>query len=654
VNLVTLEGVEKHYGERWLFAGVDLQVNAGERLGLIGVNGSGKSTLLRVVAGLEPPDAGTVRVWGGVRIQFLAQEPALDGDLSVLEQMYASADPELRLLRDFHAASAALERHPSDVARSARLSELVGELDRTGAWSAEARAKTILSKLGVTDHAALTSTLSGGERKRVALARALLDPADLLILDEPTNHIDADAIAWLEEYLLDVPGAIVMVTHDRYFLDRVVNRIAELDRREVRLYPGNYERYLEMRSARDDRLREKEAQRRKLLKRELEWLRRAPKARGTKQKARSQRVAELEQIKHDSGADKVAIALAGRRLGKRAVEVSGLGKSYGDLQLFRDLDFSLEPGERIGIVGPNGAGKSTFLDVLAGRTAADAGSVRWGGSAHLGYYDQSSSELDDDQRVIKYIEDRAPLIVAEDGTRVSASQMLEWFLFEGDQQWSLIGSLSGGERRRLYLLATLIDRPNVLFLDEPTNDLDVPTLNVLEDFLDRFSGSLVVVSHDRYFLDRTVDQLIYFDAGEHGLRYPMPFATYQRLRADAEAATARSAAKSGRAARSGGAARTGQLSGADAGAFVGTDAGVNVVEGSASRKLTWKEQRELEALDEQVAALEARSRDLEAALNSGGADFVLVGRLAAEIDEVRRELDESLERWLELSERAGR
>ncbi len=640
MNLVTLDHVTHQYSERVLLDDVSLLINDGERVGLIGVNGSGKTTLLRLVAGLETPDRGSVAVRGGARIQYLPQEPQLDDALTVLDQLFRSDSPTMRLLRDYEEASEALRLTPDDGALRERLLALSAELDRTGGWAAETEAKTILTRLGIHDFTRPVATLSGGERKRVALARALLDRADLLILDEPTNHIDAETIAWLEAYLAAFPGALLLVTHDRYFLDRVVTRIVELDRRQLVNYPGNYTRYLELRTERHDRLAQAEARRANLLRRELEWLRRSAAARTTKQKARKQRAEELLQIRADSGEERVTLALAGRRLGKKVLRARGLSKAYGDLCLFHDVDFDLAPGDRVGIIGPNGAGKSTFLDILAGKLAPDAGSVEWGETVHLGYYDQRSADLDDRQRVIDYIEEIAPIIHTADGERVDAARMLEWLLFPRPQQRAWISSLSGGERRRLYLLRTLILRPNVLFLDEPTNDLDLNTLEVLEEFLDHFRGALVVVSHDRYFLDRTVDSLVAFEDGRISSRYPAPFAVYQRLRAQEMAEQAPPASDR----RADGAPTPRRQDPAP------TRAG----EGSkrALRKLTWKEQRELEELEPRIEALEAQQKRLQAEINASGGDYARLAALAEQLRAVEAELDAAAERWLELSEAA--
>ncbi|MCX6044620.1 MAG: ABC-F family ATP-binding cassette domain-containing protein, partial [Chloroflexi bacterium] len=516
MNLLTIENLSKQYSERLLFDNANLQINEGDRIGLIGVNGSGKSTLLRVVAGLDAPDSGNVKIWGGISVEYLPQEPPLDDNLTVLMTIFHSNSPQMQLLRDYEQINDALQQAPNDFQLQMRLAELSAAMEQVGGWGAEANAKAVLTKLGITNFKALVGTLSGGQRKRVALARALIDRADLLILDEPTNHIDATTIAWLEEYLAATPGALLMVTHDRYFLDRVVNRIVELDRRQLVSYVGNYSQYLELHEQRHQLLAEAETKRQNLLRRELEWLRRGAMARGTKQKARKQRAEELLQIQGDSGQDKVAISLAGRRLGGQVLSAHKLQKKYGDAVVLNDVEFQLEPGDRIGIMGPNGAGKSTLLDILGGKQLPDSGTVQWGETVRLGYYDQRSAGLDDQMRLLDFIEQEAPLIRTKDGEIVEAAKMLEWFLFPRNVQRARIGSLSGGERRRLYLLRTLIHQPNVLFLDEPTNDLDIQTLTVLEEFLDYFVGCVVVVSHDRYFLDRTVDFLVTVEDGKLG------------------------------------------------------------------------------------------------------------------------------------------
>ena len=630
MSLVTLTDVSKQYSERLLLDHVDLMINDGDRIGLIGINGSGKSTLLKLVAGMDVPDTGSVTVRGRVRVEYLDQEPDLDDSLTVLETIFHSESPQMRLLRDYERAADQLHRHPENATWQQALAALSAEMERTGGWAAEANAKAILTKLGVDDFDASVATLSGGQRKRVALARALIDRADLLILDEPTNHIDADTVAWLEDYLASEPGALLLVTHDRYFLDRVVNRIVELDRRKLVSYAGSYSRYLELREERQERLATNEAKRQNLLRRELAWLRRGAMARSTKQKARKQRVEELQTLAYDRGEETVALALATRRLGKKVLTATGLTKRYGDLTLFDGLNFRLEPGDRIGIIGPNGAGKSTFLDILAGKTQADAGTLDWGDTVQLGYFDQRSQDLDESMTLIKFIQEEASLIRTGEGEIVDAAKMLEWFLFDRKTQWGTIAALSGGERRRLYLLRTLIHQPNVLFLDEPTNDLDIQTLTVLEQFLDHFTGSLVVVSHDRYFLDRTVDFLVHFDHGTISPRYPAPYETFQRLMAAAQAARPSTPPPS-----------------------PSPNAAINGDPPPAKPlRLSWKEERELEQIEARIETLEVRRDDLQAEINASGSDYERMQSLADELSQVELELDRVVDRWMALSEKA--
>jgi ATP-binding cassette subfamily F protein uup len=415
-----------------------------------------------------------------------------------------------------------------------------------------------------------------------------------------------------------------MVTHDRYFLDRVVNRIVELDRRQLVSYTGNYSQYLEQHATRHQLLAEAEQKRRKLLMRELEWVRRAPSARGTKQKARKQRVEELMQIRYDSGEERVALALASRRLGSQVLKAQGLVKAFDGKRVVDGLDLVLEPGDRLGIIGPNGAGKSTLLDLLTGRAEPDAGTIQWGETVQVGYYDQRSADLDENQRIIEYINNEAPLILTKEGERVEAAQMLEWFLFPRPMQYARIASLSGGERRRLYLLRTLIHQPNVLILDEPTNDLDIQTLTVLEQFLDHFNGCLLVVSHDRYFLDRTEDFLSAMEDGKLGPRYPTPYTTFERLYQEAQ-----------------------QPAGS---APVEPPPATRPARADGPRKLSWKEQREFEALEARIAALEESKSDLTERMNHCGDDYMRLQSLAEQIDATNKELERALERWFELAE----
>lgn len=626
MNLITLETISKQFSERPLLTQVSLRLNSGDRIGLIGVNGSGKTTLLRIIAGLEPADSGERTVWGGVRIRYLPQEPQLDDNATVLEQIFTSDAPHIRLLRDYERIAALLQASPHQEQLQAQFTAISDEMDRRNGWAAEAEAKAVLTRLGITQFEAKVGTLSGGERKRVALAQGLIDPADLLILDEPTNHIDADTVDWLETYLLNLPAALLMVTHDRYFLDRVANGIVELNRQELVSYPGNYTRYLEQRAEREAQLAQGEEKRQGMLRRELAWLQRGAIARGTKQKARIQRVEELQDIRYDRADDRITLSLASRRLGTKVLTAKGLTKSFGATNLFRNLDFTLEKGDRIGLIGPNGVGKSTLLDILTGLTAPDAGTVTWGETVVVGYYDQHSRELPLDKKVLDFINDRAPLIRTQEGERIEAAQMLEWFLFPRPQQQAWISSLSGGEKRRLYLLSVLAQQPNVLILDEPTNDLDVQTLAVLEAFLDQFAGSLIVVSHDRYFLDRTVDFLAVFENGRFSPRYPAPYSTYQQLRQEAQQAA--------------------QL------IPIAKPRPSDPAPATKPRKLTWKEKRELEELDSRVESLEQEKATLQTAINRVGSDYQQLHTLSTQLEQCEAALEAILERWLELTELA--
>jgi ABC transport system ATP-binding/permease protein len=628
MNLIRLSNLSHHYSDRILFDSVNLLINEGDRIGLIGRNGSGKTTLLRLIAGLETPADGEIVVWGGVRVQYLAQEPDLPPNLRVLDYLFQGDAPQLKRLRQYELISKQLQQAPNDPNLQLKFSEISQEMDRSNSWQAEAEAKAILTRLGITSFNAQLGTLSGGQQKRVALARGLIDPADLLILDEPTNHIDAETVSWLEQFLLKMKSALLMVTHDRYFLDRVVNKIVELERRELVSFSGNYGRYLQQRTTREEQLKTAETKRQALLRQELAWLRRGAQSRTTKQKARIQRVAELQTIAYDKGDQRVAMALASRRLGKRVLEATDLSKAYGDVQLFQNLNLLLDPGDRIGIIGPNGAGKSSLLNVLAGKVAPDNGRVEWGDTVELGYYDQQSENLRDDMRLLDYINDLAPLIKTADGQRVEAAKMLEWFLFPRSEQRAKIGSLSGGERRRLYLLRTLIRQPNVLFLDEPTNDLDVQTLTVLEQFLDQFQGTLVVVSHDRYFLDRNVDFLISFEDGLLGTRYPTPYETYQKLRTEQPMQPKPSSKPPTPTSRA------------------------TKTESNRPRKLTWKERRELEQVEAVIETLAEKVANLTEEINNIGSNYERLQPLANDLAQTKAALETAEFRWLELAELA--
>ena len=630
MTILTLESITKQFADRPLLEGVSLGVEAGERVGLVGVNGSGKTTLLRIVAGAEQADSGRVTLARGLRVAFLPQNPALDPDLTVIEQIFRGDAPEIRLLRAYEQAAAQLAHAPDDRRLQAAVADLIDRMDAAGAWGLESDARTILGRLGVDELDAPVGRLSGGQRKRVAMARALILPADLLILDEPTNHIDVDTIAWLESFLARSTAALLMVTHDRYFLDRVAGRIVEIDRGRLYSYPGNYSRFLELKAERAERQAADEARRQTILRKELVWLQRGAQARTTKQQARIDRIEVMRADAPEAQAAALEISVIARRIGKRVIELRGVGKRYGERPLVRDLTLSVEPRDRLGIIGPNGSGKTTLLNMIAGRASPDTGAVVVGETVHIAYYDQESAELDDSQRVIDYVKEGAELVQTGSGATISAAQMLERFLFAPASHYTPIARLSGGERRRLYLLRTLMAAPNVLLLDEPTNDLDIQTLAVLEDYLDDFAGALIVVSHDRYFLDRTVGRLLVFEGGGAVVEYPGAYSAYAEIRSKAAGS---------------------QVAGSSVDRSKQKPANTqpsNVL--APPRKLSFKEARELQELEARIAALEAEQSAIEARINAESGDYQALLRLTADLQRVGADLEVAVERWAALAE----
>ena len=632
--LLALESVRKNFGTKPLLENVSFGLEDGEKMGIIGVNGSGKTTLLRIIAGAEPPDGGRVHVASGRVVGYLPQNPAFDAELSVLDAVFEGGDDTMRLLHDYEAACHTLDVSGGlDEAALARVSDLAHRLDVTGGWDREADAKAVLDRLGIEDTDALVGTLSGGQRKRVALARALLLRPDLLILDEPTNHLDADTIAWLELYLARYAGALLLVTHDRYFLDRVTNRMLEVVGGGVQRYEGNYTYFLEKKEEQAIQ-RETEGQKRDgLVRRELAWLRRGAKARTTKQKARVDRAEALVEAPKEVAEKKIDVSAVSTRLGNRVIEFERVSKAYDGETLVREFSYKLTRGDRLGIIGPNGSGKTTLLEMIAGRVRPDTGRVEIGQTAVVGYYDQESRALKDDLRVIDYIKEVAENVKTADGSFITASQMLERFLFAPAVQYTPVGLLSGGERRRLYLLRILMSAPNVLLLDEPTNDLDIATLVALEDYLDTFPGALVVVSHDRYFLDRTVEHVFRFE-GEGRLRnYPGNYSAHlevvERERADAAAEAAKPAAR-------------------PAPAPVAAPAAAP----ASGRKLSFNERRELGEIEGRITAAEVRKAEIEAEQAVHAGDHTATSALYAESQALEERLERDVERWAELAEYA--
>ncbi len=630
--LLTAENLSKTYGVRTLFEGVDLSVDERDKIGLVGVNGSGKSTLLRILVGLEQPDTGEISTSRDMRMEVLHQQPELDDELSALEQVLVDGPEEFEVVRAYEAASRKLAEHPEDSDLVSRVSQLGEKMDRVGGWTLENDAKTILTKLGIPELDKLIGTMSGGQKRRVALARALIRPSDLLILDEPTNHLDVDTIEWLEGFLQSRAGGLLMVTHDRYFLDRVCRDIIELDNQTLHRYKGNYSTYLEKRAERYELLHKREQKRKNLAKKELEWLRRGPKARTTKSKARIDRAHELLETSHlpeDKG--EVEIDTVESRLGNKTVFLEDIHKSWGDLKVVDGFSYKFDRNDRLGIVGPNGAGKSTLLDIIVGRTEPDAGTVEVGSTIVFGYYDQEAMDLDPEERVHDYIVGISNRIETTDGY-YSATDMLEKFLFDRKRQWEPIKNLSGGECRRLYLLGVLMRSPNFLLLDEPTNDLDVETLNILEDYLDSFGGVLIVVSHDRHFLDRACEHLLVFGEGGEIDRFPGSYSAWAEHRKDQQAAEM---------ARRRAARKAAEPAPAD-----------DPASPEAPKKLSFREKKELDGLEARIEVLEERLGEIEQQMIDQAADYEAVHALAEEQDGLEAELEAAMERWAELAERA--
>ena len=513
MNIMTVEHLSKSYGEKTLFHDASFGMDDRDKIGVIGVNGTGKSTFLKIIAGIETADAGQIAIGNDVRVQYLAQNPPYEPDNTVLQQVFAGDDPGLAAMREYMEILSLLEQQPGNAELERRMVTIGHAIDAAGAWQLESEAKTVLTKLGITRFDAKMESLSGGQRKRVALAAALITPSELLILDEPTNHIDTDSVAWLEQYLQKRRGALLMVTHDRYFLERVAGVMLELDGGNLYRYEANYSRFLELKADREEREASEEQKRKNLLRTELAWIRRGAKARSTKQKARIDRFEKLKASTGGTSSSSLDISVASTRLGRKIIEIQNLTKSMDGRTLIKDLSYIAVPQDRVGIVGKNGSGKSTLLNLIAGKLTPDSGQVELGTTVKLGYFTQEHQDMDPSLRAIEYVKEEAEIIRTADGSVITAAQMLERFLFPPAMQWTPISKLSGGEKRRLYLLRVLMGAPNVLLLDEPTNDLDIGTLAVLEDYLDEFPGVVFTVSHDRYFLDRTVDKLIAFEDG---------------------------------------------------------------------------------------------------------------------------------------------
>ncbi|MEA5073754.1 MAG: ABC-F family ATP-binding cassette domain-containing protein [Eubacterium aggregans] len=611
MNILSIDNLKKSYGVKTLFENISFTIEDDDKTGVIGINGTGKSSMLRIIAGLDTPDAGDVTVFGSKRVEYLAQTPDLDPGITVLDQVFQANTPETNLVRDYEQATAALSQNSEDTALQKRVLALGDQLDAQGLWNLESQIQTILTQLGISDFDKRIAELSGGQRKRVAMASVLLAPCDLLILDEPTNHLDNETIAWLETFLQNRKGALLMVTHDRYFLDRVVTKTLELDKGHLYEYPGNYSEFVEKKAERYAFESAMEQKRQNLYRRELAWMRRGARARTTKQKARIQRFEILEQSGLNLSEESLALDVAFTRLGRQVVELHHLNKSFAGAPVVSDFSAILGSDERIGIVGRNGRGKSTLLNLIAGRLTPDSGTVTLGETVKLGYFSQESEDMDINLRAIEYIREGAEMVETASGETITAAQMMERFLFDRYAQWVRISEMSGGERRRLYLLRILMAAPNVLLLDEPTNDLDIDTLKVLENYLDGFKGIVLTVSHDRYFLDRVCDTIYGFEAQGKIIVQTGNYTDYAAKHTESQKYEAPTAPKTSKPK----AAPT-----------------------DKPRRLTYKEQQEYATMDTDMAAMESEIDAIDAELAVPTQDYTHL----QELTEKKEALEEAL------------
>lgn len=624
MNYLSAENISKSFGDKWLFKGITLGLSRGDKVALIGANGTGKTTLMTILAGLTPPDEGVVSTRKEIRVGYLDQAPDFDHELPIIEVLFAGKNPVAAAVKEYERALLSGDDNA--------LSNAIELVDSLEAWDFEARVKEILGKLGLYDVDAKIGTLSGGQRKRVALAKVLIESPDLVILDEPTNHLDLSMVEWLENYLNTQNTTLLLVTHDRYFLDTVCNTIVELDNGSLFTYKGNYAYFLEKKADREANEASEIDKARNLYRKELDWIRRQPKARGTKAKYRVDAFEDTkekaQQRKYDN---QMALNIKMTRLGSKIVELNSVGKRFGDKKIIDNFLYTFKKGDRIGIVGKNGAGKSTLLNMITGELRPDNGQVVRGDTVQFGYYQQSDLQYRDGQRVVDWVKDVAEVIRLGTGQTVTASQYLQAFLFPPHKQGTLIEKLSGGEKRRLQLLRVMMEEPNFLILDEPTNDLDITTLNVLEEFLMNFPGCLLIVSHDRYFLDRLVDHLFVFEDNGHIRDFPGNYTDYRNFLAENKESNAGNGKQS-------------------IAQNIPASVTVQTPVSTSKRKLSFKEQKELENLEADMAKLEVKKSALIEKLNVGSESHEEITKWAKEIERLNAELEEKEMRWLELSE----
>ena len=617
MNYLQAEGITKSYGDNELYTGINLSIEKEQRVAIVANNGAGKTSLLRILAGADTPDSGSVTVRNELRLGYLEQEPQLNPELTVIEEVFESSDLTLQTIKEYELACRDNNTE--------RLANATSAMDAAKAWNYESRIKQILSQLNINNFEQKVGQLSGGQKKRLALAKTLIDEPDILILDEPTNHLDLNMIEWLEGFLNSSKQTLIMVTHDRYFLDRVCDIIYEIDDKQIFKYRGNYSYFLAKREERIYNQNSEIEKARQLYKKELDWIRRMPQARGTKAKYR---IDAFEDIKatafKNTKSESMQIDIRGSRLGTKIIDLFSIDKRFGDKVLLDDFTYQFRRGEKIGVVGQNGIGKTTLLNIITGNEPCDRGRIEIGTTIKIGYYRQEAVSFDPNKRVIEVIQDVAEDIAVGEGVRLSPTQFLNYFLFPHSMHYAYVSKLSGGERKRLYLMTVLMRNPNFLILDEPTNDLDIVTLNVLEDFLSKYDGCVLIVSHDRFFMDKVVDHLFVFEGNGKVKDFPGNYTQYrewknQQTKAETAAAKPEQPQKTKERP-------------------------------ATKRRMTFKERKEFEQLEAEIEQLETEKSEIEAALSGGESDAKRITELSTRFDEVSRLLDEKTDRWIELSE----
>ncbi|WP_418627336.1 ABC-F family ATP-binding cassette domain-containing protein [Anaerosinus sp.] len=624
--ILSIENLTKTYGDKTLFENISFGIDEGDKIGIVGVNGTGKSTFIKTIAGLLPADSGNLIKAKTMRVGYLAQDSELDAENTILMEVFKGTDPLMQVLREYEMLLSISEKAAEDKKIQQQLLNLSQKIDELDGWQIESDAKTVLTKLGIRDYNLKAGQLSGGMAKRVALASALIQPCELLILDEPTNHLDSETICWLEEYLKKAKGALLMITHDRYFLDKVSTKILELDKGKAYTYTGNYTNFLELKMMREEQEEASERKRQNLLRTELAWMRRGAQARSTKQKARIERFEELSNRKVDIQNAKMEMSLGSTRLGKTVIELENVSYEVNGEKIINDFSYIVLRNDRVAIIGKNGSGKTTLLNLIAGKIEPTNGIIKIGQTVKIGYFCQSNVDMDERLRAIEYIREAAHFMTMADGTKLSASQLMELFLFPGNLQWTPIAKLSGGEKRRLFLLRILMSEPNVLLLDEPTNDLDIQTLAILEDFIDNFNGAILFVSHDRYFIDRLADKVFAYEENGKLTQYIGGYLDYKAI-LDKRAEDNKTVVNEIKTAPK------------EKPRMIAT-----------KRKLSFKEQKEYDEIEAVIASAEGELKAVRSQINMAGADFELLAQLTKDEEQLVKRLENLMERWAYLEE----